>query len=526
MHAVKTLLNTEGLAKCNVVAGEKGLDRYVKNITIMEVPEVSKWLKGNEIILTSLYAIKDDEHAIANLIYELDRVNASALAIKTVYLDNKVPESIIQSGNTLNFPIILIPKEIKYLDIMSPVLNLIMNDSSIDYKKIELAMKMLNEISLEVEGYEYFMNTLKRFIDFELTIESEISYVLTGDNHYDIQPITEEQIQELLIIKKPVPMQRNRQVHSLETVISPIIVDGKYYGNITSWAPYREHLESDILLLEKAVSILSFEFLKKKVRIDIEQQYESDFFKEIVYSESLNQRNIEIWGKKYNLSTTIGYQCLIITNYKNIDAFRKDLERNKYRLSEAIKKIHHYIIVAFTQESISIALPKTILEGDILDKIQELLKKLLIHHSSSIVIGVGQELKGIVGMKKSFKQAEKALQLANQTNRLGIITHYDEIGTRRLIFELGSSEELLNIYNETILMILDDEKGFELVKTLECYFNHDESLKITSDCLYIHVNTLKYRLKRMEELTGLSFKRVDDRTMFYIGCIIHESRQS
>lgn len=59
-------------------------------------------------------------------------------------------------------------------------------------------------------------------------------------------------------------MQRNRQVHSLETVISPIIVDGKYYGNITSWAPYREHLESDILLLEKAVSILSFEFLKKK----------------------------------------------------------------------------------------------------------------------------------------------------------------------------------------------------------------------------------------------------------------------
>lgn len=84
---------------------------------------------------------------------------------------------------------------------MSPVLNLIMNDSSIDYKKIELAMKMLNEISLEVEGYEYFMNTLKRFIDFDLTIESEISYVLTGDNHYDIQPITEEQIQELLIIK-------------------------------------------------------------------------------------------------------------------------------------------------------------------------------------------------------------------------------------------------------------------------------------------------------------------------------------
>src|SRR5690625_3959937 len=91
--------------ECKVVAGEEGMDRIIENITIMEVPDIVKWLKEKELIITSLFAIKDDTDAQNLLIHRLFYAGATALAVKPFETLEEIPKTIIENANKLGFPV-------------------------------------------------------------------------------------------------------------------------------------------------------------------------------------------------------------------------------------------------------------------------------------------------------------------------------------------------------------------------------------------------------------------------------------
>ena len=64
--------------------------------------------------------------------------------------------------------------------------------------------------------------------------------------------------------------------------------------------------------------------------------------------------------------------------------------------------------------------------------------------------------------------------------------------------------------------ILDEA---ELMETISTYFECNESIKLTSEMLFIHKNTLKYRLERIRMITGLDVKNIDDKVRLYLAII-------
>jgi len=82
------------------------------------------------------------------------------------------------------------------------------------------------------------------------------------------------------------------------------------------------------------------------------------------------------------------------------------------------------------------------------------------------------------------------------------IYSYNELGAYLLLDTLKTSKELDTFYYNILGNLLETDKNHELLNTLKEYFNHDESLKVTADYLFIHVNTLKYRMKKVEKITN------------------------
>ena len=60
MVTVQEILSIPALRKLSVIGGEQGLNKRVSYVTVMEVPDIVRWLKGNDFVITSLYAFKDD----------------------------------------------------------------------------------------------------------------------------------------------------------------------------------------------------------------------------------------------------------------------------------------------------------------------------------------------------------------------------------------------------------------------------------------------------------------------------------
>lgn len=87
------------------------------------------------------------------------------------------------------------------------------------------------------------------------------------------------------------------------------------------------------------------------------------------------------------------------------------------------------------------------------------------------------------------------------------IVHYDDLGINRLLLRITDTEELENYCEEHLgeLIRYDEEHETSLLKTLSVVIETDGNLKDAADKLFIHYNTLRYRLRKIKELSGIDF---------------------
>ena len=78
MLTVREAMKTGGLSKCRLLSGETGLDNAITCVDCMEVPNIEPWLRSGELLITTGYALRDDENAIPYLLEALSKGKAAA----------------------------------------------------------------------------------------------------------------------------------------------------------------------------------------------------------------------------------------------------------------------------------------------------------------------------------------------------------------------------------------------------------------------------------------------------------------
>jgi len=508
-------------SECEVVAGQQGMDRVIENITIMELPDIVKWLKRKELILTSLFAIKDDQDAQNVLIQRLYYAGATALAVKPFESIEEIPPAIIASANKLGFPVIRIPNHVKYLDILSPVMHHIFNKKVVLQEDIEQATNVLHEIALNSQGLDAYVENVSSITQNIVTIESEWMFIYTPEPLQSISPLSEDEKRELSILKRPIRYEREYNQEIVSCIVAPIIVDREYFGNITCWAVNHQHITMDNAVLEQASSLISLEFLRLKVKYDMEQQYRGDFMRELLFNENMSGEDLIEWGERYNTTGEDDYICLIIDIEKNPKA-NLDLMRLKDEIAVAVQKTSPSMLIGIIRGKICM-----VQHVDGQQNLHQMIEttynivERISGQTMTIHIGVGEVCQGVKGIRKSFYQAEQAVKLTGMSKDIQPIIYYKKLGAYRLLEPLKDSQELADFYASSIgKLVAEDMKG-ELIYTLQNYFYEDEVLKVTAEKLFIHVNTLKYRMKRIEEITGLEFRKSEDKLNLFLGLKIY-----
>ncbi|MFS0861868.1 CdaR family transcriptional regulator [Fredinandcohnia sp. 179-A 10B2 NHS] len=135
-------------------------------------------------------------------------------------------------------------------------------------------------------------------------------------------------------------------------------------------------------------------------------------------------------------------------------------------------------------------------------------------YNLKISFGVGQIVQGYK-LRKSFDEAERALQVAK---RISGIQFDDELTLEMLLQGISN-----NVGAEFVLRTIGDLLlDPVLIKTLQVFIEENQSIKQTSESLHIHVNTLHYRLQKIEEITGLHPRKFTDLATLYLGLLLEE----
>ncbi len=138
-----------------------------------------------------------------------------------------------------------------------------------------------------------------------------------------------------------------------------------------------------------------------------------------------------------------------------------------------------------------------------------------------IYVGMGTPTDSIHDIARSYSEAQIALEIGRVFEGDKYILSYDTLGIGRLIYQLPSKlcELFLDeIFKKESINVLDEET----IQTIYKFFENNLNVSETSRQLFVHRNTLVYRLDKIERLTGLDLRNFDDAVIFKVAILVNK----
>ncbi len=280
--------------------------------------------------------------------------------------------------------------------------------------------------------------------------------------------------------------------------------------------------------------MLQQEFLLKELQL--EQQARENFIHDLISGRIGNDSDLFLTrGQIVGYDVLLPRTALVMDIYQfektakqSLQAFKgsKEGEIHLQRLKNDVLKTIQGIFVGSPQEIASYTGGDrfVVLKIINLKDSDEILRKKLFRIGKKIkdtisqkmkfkvTIGIGEYHEDILGISKSFKEAMQALDVGTKLEGAGNIYHINDLGIGRILAEIkkDTQEEIIKKTFYSVKDIKKKKINETLLETLKAFFDNNLSISKTAQAIYIHRNTLLYRLRRVKEITGLDPKKFDD----------------
>ena len=333
-----------------------------------------------------------------------------------------------------------------------------------------------------------------------------------------------------------VPIERWR-VESNELFWMPI-GSGTPVGYL--WMDLEGHAltPEDVVLLYWTRRILETELGKERVRLETELGARGDFVDDLVNGHYGSVDLLLQRARYLGADLSAGALTLIV----DIDDFANYLERRKLkesaiqelkkRLADAVRlqarqlfdnfllgpRSDNVILFIGASKEVPLAeIPEA--TRRLANQMQRYVKGLL--PDLTISIGIGRYIENPSELPGAYSEAEVALEIGHRIHGPDSISTFAGTGTYKLLFRVlqEDPDELESFYDETLapVVVYDSRYGTELIKTLTTYLRNDASTVKTATELFAHRHTIRYRLDRVSELTGLDVDKSEDRESLTLG---------
>lgn len=150
---------------------------------------------------------------------------------------------------------------------------------------------------------------------------------------------------------------------------------------------------------------------------------------------------------------------------------------------------------------------------------RSIIDSLGVEYYSNVLVGIGSTVTGIKTLARSFKEAQVATEVGKFFDTEKIVISYDNLGIARLIYQLPTTlceMFLKEVFKKGSIESLDHETLF----TIQRFFENNLNVSETSRKLFVHRNTLVYRLEKIKKLTGLDLREFDDAIVFKVALMV------
>jgi DNA-binding PucR family transcriptional regulator len=309
-------------------------------------------------------------------------------------------------------------------------------------------------------------------------------------------------------------------------VMAPIIVGKEMVGYLSILENDRPIEDLDFTTAEHAATVLALEVMKERTAFEVENRLKGNFTEDLLSGSCTDERSTLARARHLGYNLAQHYHLLLVEpdEVHPLHSRRRgeaDGARLRTDLEEIVQgfvqKSAPGSIVSAKGQGVVVLVPEAF-TGPSAHAIESLAQNL---HSRvvqvlpevPISVGSGRLCKSISDFKDSFQEARRSLDIVRRCHKRNQVVFFHALGVYRLFSLIEDRAELMQLAEQTLgpLLEYDRQHGTTLVRTLGYYLESGRNLETSARAMFIHVNTLKYRLKRIQEIAQLDINDAEQR---------------
>ncbi|MFL5818437.1 MAG: PucR family transcriptional regulator [Conexibacter sp.] len=543
MLTVNELLRSLDL---RLLAGEASLEAPVRWVHISELEDPTPWMSGGELLLTTGLQLDTPKRQRAFVDLLADH-QLAGLGFGTGFSHRSVPDAIVATARDRDLPLVEVPYDVPFIAVTETAFSRLVNEQYAVLRRAIAAHERLERIVLAERGLDAVVAALATLIG-----GSVLAYDARGTllvRRAFRQELDDDALVELGAELASRARAGERQSFAPSTaalagraLVLPVRASGaREPGDTEGGAPLQAWLvavkdedgfsELDRLTLHQAVTIVALELLRRRIAEDTERRLAGDVLNAIVSGDLAGPelaRRLEPFG----LSEGVG--AIVLAAPRPGGAALGEAE---VALATALRGEATQGLVA-RSEGLACALVPGLDEEDLFALAERVGGRIARTLDMDVRLGAGRAVVGAQA-RRSFHEARCALEaraLAAMDGRgaeanggapsaagggdgaHAVVATYRDLGSFQLLLAL-QDDDALRLFCDSILAPIEQSEGAyggELMRSLEAFIEENGQWERAAKRLYCHRHTLRYRMRRVEELTGRSLSNARDRIEFWL----------
>jgi len=493
-----------------LLAGEEEADRPIRWVHVSELEDPTPWLRGGELILTTGLGIGTTPARQRTYLKRLVDAGLTGLGFGLGFTHTRTPRSLITAAGKAGFPLFEVPYPVPFIAITEAIFTRILAEQYDTLQRAVDAEHVLTRAVMEGSGADGIARSLA---------DVTKGWVLALDLHG--QPIASTgraamqragRIWDELRSRRPdgtsfsvTLMDRGHHIW-----VQPVGAQGRVEAFLAVGKP-DQPTQFDRIVAGHALSLFAIELAKSRAVADARRRLQGDLFDDLAGGEitaAEEKRGLARFGFDRNAP-------VMVLSIEGRDG-DLDAEALADAVTDDLSRGSEGFLVSAHDDGVHV-----LLQADPPPDLDGLTSSIVERLGSKVRVGAGSAV-GASEIGRSLREARYALQVCRLEGwqQAG----FADLGTYRLLLSMADPGAL-RAFSDSMLGPLDTydrEHGGELLVSLQAFLGHNARWETAAAELFVHRHTLRYRMRKVEELTGRDLSSSFDRMEFWLALRVRE----
>jgi PucR family transcriptional regulator, purine catabolism regulatory protein len=493
---ISEVLTLAPLGTARLVAGAAGVDRIVRSVNVMEVPDILPWVKPDELLVTTAYPLREDPDALTRLVPRLDEHGLAGVAIKPTRYISTIPEAMLAEADRLAFPVIELPPEASFNEIIGAVLGLILDRQAVRLRRAAEIHDRFTAIVLSGGGLRQIADALAESIGMPVAIVDGQGGELARSAGYDGEIEGAEEADD---------------VAGEDRVRQAIVVGAERHGTILGTGRAADLGDDELEALDYAATVAALRLVQARAVAEADRRFQAVCLEELATGHVTDRAALMERSAAFGWDLSMP-RAVLVAELHELDgrpaaqlAGSSEELVVRHRLYETARLVLGPAAIVWERSAGIAALVPMTRHGReaVRAAAQEIQAETHRRQPGATVdIGVGRASADPLRLDVSYREARGAVAVMGWSRGHGAVSLFEEQQLDRLLFNMPEAERASFVETTIGTLVAHDARNrTNLVETLDAYLASRRVAAAARD-LYVHPNTLANRLERIADIVG------------------------